>query len=44
LAKRGDENRFLDGFHVASDDEPQEETYLCIRPKEAVIKDADKEA
>jgi ribonuclease P protein 3 len=32
LAKRGDENRFLDGSHVATDDEPLEETYLCIRP------------
>lgn len=31
LIKRGDENRFLDGAHVASDDEPIEETYLCIR-------------
>lgn len=30
--KRGDENRFLDGSHSASDD-PIEETYLCIRPK-----------
>jgi hypothetical protein len=34
LAKRGDENRFLDGCHVACDDEPLEETYLCIRPRE----------
>ena len=33
LPKRGDENRFLDGVHVASDEEPEEETYLCIRPK-----------
>lgn len=32
LAKRGDENRFLDGGHVACDDEPLEEMYLCIRP------------
>ncbi|KAL3936699.1 MAG: hypothetical protein SGBAC_008043 [Bacillariaceae sp.] len=32
LAKRGDSNRFMDGGHVASDDEPEEETYLCIRP------------
>jgi ribonuclease P protein 3 len=32
LAKRGDENRFLDGCHVASEDEPVDETYLCIRP------------
>ena len=31
LAKRGDENRFLDGCVIASDDEPAEETYLCIR-------------
>lgn len=33
LAKRGDENRFMDGSHYASEDEPKEETYLCIRPK-----------
>ena len=32
LAKRGDENRFLDGSHIANDDEPVEETYVCIRP------------
>lgn len=32
LAKRGDENRFLDGVHVANEDEPVEETYLCICP------------
>jgi mitochondrial ribonuclease P protein 3 len=32
LAKRGDTNRFLDGAHEANDDEPMEETYLCIRP------------
>jgi pentatricopeptide repeat protein len=32
LPKRGDENRFLDGSHVADSDEPEEETYLCIRP------------
>ena len=31
LIKKGDENRFLDGSHVADDDEPMEETYLCIR-------------
>jgi pentatricopeptide repeat protein len=37
LAKRGDENRFLDGVHVASDDEPAEETYLCIRPAHGTI-------
>jgi pentatricopeptide repeat protein len=36
LSKRGDENRFLDGVHVASADEPKEETYLCIRPGECV--------
>ena len=30
LAKRGDENRFLDGVHVANEEEPEEETYLCI--------------
>lgn len=33
LTKRGDENRFLDGCHTASDDEPQKELYLCIRPE-----------
>jgi mitochondrial ribonuclease P protein 3 len=33
LAIRGDDNRFLDGSHYASDDEPDEETYLCICPK-----------
>jgi pentatricopeptide repeat protein len=32
LTKRGDENRFLDGVHVANGNEPEEETYLCIRP------------
>ena len=32
LAKRGDENRFMDGTHLACDDEPLEETYLCISP------------
>ena len=32
LTKRGDENRFLDGCHVASKDEPGAELYLCIRP------------
>lgn len=31
LIKKGDENRFLDGTHVADDDEPKGETYLCIR-------------
>jgi hypothetical protein len=31
LPKRGDEHRYLDGIHVAQDD-PDEETYLCIRP------------
>jgi hypothetical protein len=34
LTKRGDVNRFLDGAHVADSDEPEEETYLCIRPQE----------
>jgi mitochondrial ribonuclease P protein 3 len=34
LPKRGDANRFLDGSHQAPDDAPEEETYLCIRPKE----------
>lgn len=44
LAKRGDENRFLDGSHYASDDEPKEETYLCIRPKAPATKvDANEE-
>ncbi|KAG7337605.1 PPR: pentatricopeptide repeat domain containing protein [Nitzschia inconspicua] len=38
LAKRGDENRFMDGSHFASEDEPKEETYLCIRPKAPVCK------
>jgi pentatricopeptide repeat protein len=33
LTKRGDENRFLDGTHIAMDDEPDEETYLCICPQ-----------
>ncbi|KAI2512778.1 Protein-only RNase P [Fragilaria crotonensis] len=33
LAKRGDENRFLDGVHVANEEEPEEETYLCICPR-----------
>ncbi len=32
LSKRGDENRFLDGCHIASDDEPEKELYLCVRP------------
>lgn len=36
LTKRGDENRFLDGCHVASDQEPEEERYLCIRPSSSV--------
>jgi len=34
LIKKGDENRFLDGSHVADDDEPSIETYLCIREME----------
>ncbi|KAG7371338.1 PPR: pentatricopeptide repeat domain containing protein [Nitzschia inconspicua] len=38
LAKRGDENRFMDGSHFASEDEPKEETYLCIRPKAPLSK------
>ena len=33
LPKRGDENRFLDGSYVADQDEPTEETYICIRPE-----------
>jgi len=33
LPKRGDENRFLDGVHVAEDGVPEKETYLCIRHK-----------
>jgi hypothetical protein len=36
LAKRGDENRFMDGVHTACDDEPTEETYLCIRPTQEI--------
>jgi len=32
LAKRGDVNRFLDGAHVAEEEEPEEETYICMRP------------
>ena len=32
LAKRGDTHRFLDGSHVASENEPEEETFLCVRP------------
>jgi ribonuclease P protein 3 len=35
LTKRGDENRFLDGCHVASEKEPEKELYLCVRPKSA---------
>jgi pentatricopeptide repeat protein len=35
LAKQGDGKRFMDGAHVACDDEPVEETYLCIRPSVA---------
>ena len=35
LTKRGDENRFLDGCHVASDTEPEKELYLCVRPSSA---------
>eukprot|EP00980_Cylindrotheca_fusiformis_P028534 scaffold22607_cov123-Cylindrotheca_fusiformis.AAC.31 len=35
LAKQGDEKRFLDGSHVACNDEPFEETYLCIRASAA---------
>jgi len=35
LTKRGDENRFLDGCHIASDNEPEEELYLCIRPSKS---------
>lgn len=34
LAKRGDKNRFMDGAHLTDDDEPEEETYLCIRPNQ----------
>lgn len=33
LAKKGDEHRFLDGTHLANEDEPVNETYLCFRPK-----------
>jgi len=35
LTKRGDENRFLDGCHVASETEPEKELYLCVRPSSA---------
>jgi ribonuclease P protein 3 len=35
--KRGDENRFLDGSHTATDDEPIEERYVCIRPKSKLL-------
>ena len=30
LPKRGDENRFLDGCHVADESTPKEERYVCI--------------
>jgi len=33
LPKRGDKDRFLDGSHVADENVPKEETYVCIRPK-----------
>ena len=34
LPKRGDENRFMDGAHVADQDHvTEDETYICIRPK-----------
>lgn len=32
LPKRGDERRFLDGSHEASEDAPEYESYLCIKP------------
>ena len=32
MCKKGDANRFLDGIYVADDNEPDEETYLCICP------------
>ena len=31
--KRGDQDRFMDGKHVADDSEPVEELYVCIRPQ-----------
>lgn len=37
LAKCGDEHRFLDGSHVATENEPEEETYLCIRPRRLAL-------
>jgi ribonuclease P protein 3 len=30
LPKRGNGNRFLDGFHKADETAPTEETYVCI--------------
>jgi hypothetical protein len=39
LAKRGDKNRFMDGGHIACDDEPEEETYVSIRPAARQAKD-----
>jgi pentatricopeptide repeat protein len=36
LPKRGDDKRFMDGVFAADDeDTPVEETYLCLRPKQA---------
>jgi len=31
LPKKGDENRFLDGFHEAGENTREEETYICIK-------------
>lgn len=30
LPKKGDENRFLDGYHIAEGGVPDDETYICI--------------
>lgn len=38
LPMRGDANRFLDGSHISEDD-PPEETYLCIRPKASTLQE-----
>lgn len=31
LPKKGDENRFVDGVHVADDGIPEEETYVVVQ-------------
>ena len=33
LAKRGDQQRFLDGCYEADENNPEEESYVCICPK-----------